>query len=341
MPEVSTAAYRWTLVLFAVVAAALVVWFQRHVEPFVTGTLVIGGTISAWGLWQLGWSFYKDAGGGDGEDLTRRLLGNRRAWRALLFGALVVAALHLLTSSVYLRFEGAGPGESEFRVQVLEGDQVFMGPYTLHAGDVVGFPRFPTWKPRALRFQIIEPRKYAEEPRPLPLWGALDMKVPGSFHDKAFYNVVFVPDMALYSELPPRRFKGGLRHYLAVTFNGQTVKLPDFTQQLVVTGAPEQDLPDKYTVRRDELVREEVTDYYLQAAVEDHATVIATLLNAEPARLGSAEFTSGAKLGVEVGTWTTGASGREEKKTFACELLVPTDGVMHTLIIGPTTGECQ
>lgn len=339
--EVSIWAYRGTLALFAVVAAGLVVWFQRHIEPFVTGSLVIGGTITAWGLWQLVLSFYKEGGGGDGQEQTRRWLRKPRAWLTLVFGAIVVAVLHLLTSSVYLRFEGAEQGEGEFRVQVLEGGKVVMGPYTLHAGDVVGHPHFPTWKSRELTFQILEPRKFDVKDRPLPTWGALDIKVPGSFGHKAFYNVVFVPDKSLYADLPSWRNKGGLRRYLAVGFNGETFKLRDFTQQLVVTGSREQDLPDKYTVRRDELIRAEATDYYLQAEVEDRDTVIATLFNAEPARLDSAEFTSGAKLAVEVGTWTTGDAGRVETKEFSCELEVPTDGVMHTLVIGKTMGECQ
>ena len=343
--EVSIWAYRGTLALFALLAAGLVVWFQWHVEPFVTGTLVIGGTITAWGVWQLALSFYKKGGGGDGQDVMRRWLRKPRAWLTMLFGMFVVAVLHFLTSSVYLRFEGAEQGESEFRVQVLGGKgkdaKVFMGPYTLHAGDVVGYPRFPTWESRELTFQILEPRKYDVKQKPLPTWGRLDIKVPGSFDDKAFYNVVFVPDMALYSNLPPRRIKGGTRHYLDVTFNGKTVTLPDFAQQLVVTGQPEQDLPDKYAVRGDDLIREEITDYYLQAEIEDRDTVIATLFNAQPARLGTAEFTPGAKLVVEVGKWT-GDAGRDKKKDFSCELSVPTDGVMHVLVIGPTMlGECH
>jgi hypothetical protein len=341
-PDDSVPSYRWTLVLFAAVAAAIVIWFQRHVEPFVTGTLIIGGTISAWGLWQLGWSFFTGAGGEGRQDLTRRFLGTRNARRALWFAALVTLLLHVFTTSTYLRFEGATVGENEFTVQAVERGKIFRGPYTLHPGDVIGYPTFPGFRTRELEFQILDRRGFLPLQKTLRPGGALDIKVPGSFARKVYHHIVLVPDGPLYSRLPRADQPGAQRLYLSLTIGGETVMLPDYLRGLVVTGTAMEDLPKVTDVQGDTLIRQEITDQYKRSGFQDQEEAIATLMSSDVARLGSAEFGPGTTFVVEVGTWQFEEGPDSRQKRFSCELTVPTDGAVHTRTIGPTVeGTCK
>jgi hypothetical protein len=334
MTDNSKRAYHWTLALFAAVAAALVIWFQRHIEPFVTETLIIGGTISLWGLWKLGWSFFTRAGGEDEDDLTKRFLGTKGARNVLWFLALVALLLHLFTASIYLRPEGAASGEDEFTVQAMEGNKVFMGPFKIHPGEVLGHPFFPSFRGHDLVYQILEPRGFEPLPQTLRPWSAHDIKVPGSFDRKVFHNMVLVPDTVLFSDLPPQGQDGGPRYYLALTSNGETALLQDFSQQLVVTGSAQPDLPNSATVKKDEGVRRELSDHFSHDAITAPQVVVAALMDSEVAQLASRELEGGATVTVEVGTWDTEGGKKLRAKEFSCVLKVPSDGVLHISIIG-------
>ncbi len=340
MAENPKGAYLWTLALFAAVAAALVIWFQRHVQPYVTETLIIGGTISLWGLWKLAWSFFTDAGGENQKDLTRRFLGTPGALSALLFLALIATLLHFLTSSIYFRPAGAASGESEFKVQVMEGDKVFMGPFTVHPGEVLGQPFFPSFGTHELEYQITEPRGFEPLRKTLRPWSAHNIKVPGSFDRKVFHHVVLVPDTVLFSDLPALGQEGGPRYYVAITANGKSAVHPDFLQQLVVTGGAAEDLPSSDPVKKDDGIREELADHFSAEAIGSPQVVISTLLKADVARLASPEFGSGTPIVIEVGKWKAEGEQRVRVKEFSCDLKTP-PGRLHTLFIGLSVKECK
>lgn len=334
--------YRGTLFLFAIVAAAIVVWFQRHIEPYVTETLIIGGTISLWGLWKLVWSIFEDAGGEGGKDLTRRFLGNRAALRALWFAAIIVAMLHFCTASIYLRIAGARSGEDSFKVQILEGEKVFMGPFELHPGETLGRPIFPSFRTHELEYQILDRRGFQPLKQTLAPWGTHDVKVPGDFARRTLHIVALVPDKVLYSDLPNQTETGGERYYLKVTAQGETAILNDYSKQLVVTGARLDDLPDQSTVSHDANIRQELGDHYAHAGVDQPETVVSTLLDAGVARLGSAELGADGAIEVEVGTWEEVDGKPQSKKKFECSFQAPADGALHTRVIGTLeTGDCK
>jgi hypothetical protein len=336
----SRSTYLWTLALFAVVAAALVVWFQRHLQPFVTETLIIGGTISLWGLWKLVWTMFTDAGGENRKDLTRRLLGTPGAFSALLFLAVIAIVLHALTSSIYLRPAGAASGEHSFTVQVMEGDEVYMGPFTVKPGEVIGEPLFPSLGTHELEYQILEPRGFEPLRKTLRPWSAHNIKVPGSFARKVFHHVVLVPDTALFSDLPPPGVEGGPRYYVAITANGESAVHADFLQQLVVTGGAKQDLPASDPVKKDDGIREELSDHFGADPHVPPQLVIGTLLKADVASLPSVELGGGVPIVVEVGKWKTEGDQRIRAMEFSCKLTTPRSGGLHSLFIGPTIKEC-
>jgi len=334
--------YQWTLVLFAVVAAATVIWFKRHIESYVTETLIVGGTISLWGLWKLLWSGYEDVGGEDGNTLTRRLLGNKAATRALFFAALIVTFLHFTTSSIYLRVAGAAPGEGDFKVQVIEDGKVVMGPFALSPGQTVGNPIVPGFQARELTYQIVEPRGFLPLEKTLPTWGAHDLDVPGDFKRRVLHIVALVPDKVLFSDLPKKSEPGGERYYLEITVDGKTALLEDYSQALVVTGAAAEDLPSSTVATHDARIREEINDHYAKAKLEKPEETVGTLLTADVHQLASTEFAAGAPLQVTVGTWQDEGGVRKKAPTFSCKLVVPAERGFHILVIGATQqGTCQ
>jgi len=337
--------------MFAIVAAALVVWFQRHIEPFVTGTLIIGSTISLWGLWQLVLSNFTKWGGDDGKDLTRRFLAGPRARSGVYFAAFITAALLALTSSNYMRFEGAAAGEREFIIQAVEvvdgkirTDKIFAGPFTVHPGDVFGHPSVARLRTRHLEYQILKPRGFEPLPKTLYPWTALDIKVPGSFKRKVYHNIVLVPDPELLSNLPaptdPR--DSGARYYLRIVADGHTTELTDYMKGLVITGSGEEDLQSVDDVQGDANVRRELTDQFKRIGLGRPDQSVAGLMSGDLYKLASPEFSSGAKVTVEVGTWQPETGPKIRTKKFSCELTAPVDGVLHAQSIGRSAeGKCK
>lgn len=330
--------YRVTLLMFAIVAAALVLWFQRHVEPFVTETLIIGGTMSLWGLWKLGWSMYEDAGGGSGKDFTRKLLGGPGALRALVFGLIIVVLLHAWTSSVYLRYGGAPPGEESFKVRVMDGDTVFMGPFDIGPGaSTVGYPMFPRFSTLRLRYELVEPRGYLPFDADLAPWSAHDYKVPGGFKRKPIHVLRLVPGFALLPDLPKPGESGGPRYYLELRARGQTALIGDLTKSIVITGATQPDLPDPLTLGRDATLRQEIADYLNRAPVNKPEAIAAGLLGAAAQTLASVELAGNDDVVVEIGI-----NGEPREVVVTCRLKVPAStGGRHTFIVGPGEGSCQ
>lgn len=330
--------YRSTLLLFVVVAAALVSWFQRHVEPFVTETLIIGGTMSLWGLWKLGWSLYEDAAGEGGSDLTRKFLGGRGALRALVFAAIIVLILHVWTSSIYLRYGGALPGEGGFKVQILEGEKVFMGPFDIGPGKTVGYPMFPRFRTQQLTYDIISPRGYLPEQAAFAPWSAHDYTVPGDFKRRELHVLRFVPGVELYSNLPRQGESGGERYYFEMRAKGGSVMLAEFSKGIVVTGVTQPDLPDASAVARDVTVRQELSDHFARAPVDNPGIIVATLMDSPSMLLPSVELAGGDAVDVEIGV----LDDQKREPVVTCRVRVPaTTGGRHTFIVGPGEGECQ
>jgi len=330
--------YRLTLLLFAIFAAAVVLWFQRHVEPFVTETLIVGGTVSAWGLWKLIWSMYEDAGGDGRKDLTRRLLGGAGALPAVVFGLIIVALLHAGTSSVYLRYGGARPNEEEFRVQVMDGDHVFMGPYTLGPGTSIGGrPMFPRFRALNLSYQILDRPDFEPLALDLAPWSAHDLDVPGDFPRKRIHVLKFVPGAGLFSDLRKAGEGSGTRHYMEVRAQGKTALLDDLLQAVVVTGAIEANLPRPAALRRIGGLEKEITDYFKSQGIADLDAVVGGLLDADGQTLASAELKGGEEIDVEIGI-----NGAPRQIVVTCRLKVPDSmDERHTFFLGPGERGCQ
>jgi hypothetical protein len=325
--------YRATLILFAAVAAAVVLWFQRHVEPFVTQTLIIGGTVSLWGLWKLGWSLFEEAGGDSGTDLTRRLLQKRGAVRALAFAAIIVSILHALTSSVYVRYAGASPGEEEFTVRVLNGDKVFMGPFDIGPGAVLGRPMFPSWRTRELVYEIESPRGYRTLTSTLSPWSAHKIDVPGSFDRKNLHVLRIVPGRVLYSELAIAN------HYVLLRAQEKATIPQTLGRAIVVTGVTDADLPDAGDHANDPRFRQQLNDYYMRDDVEGGDAIIAAMMRAPAQRLPSVELAGGDNVEIEIGE--SSDDGQSLSPLVNCRFKVPSSGQPHTVFVGPTERDCQ
>lgn len=329
-----TLRYRLTLLLFAIDVAALVIWFQRHVEPYVNETLIIGSTISLWGLFKMVWTRFEDEGGVDSKDLTQRLLGGPNALSTMVFGAFIIAALHALTGSIYLRFGGAQADEERFKVRVLEGKEAVLGPFEMHPGDVQGGPMIPNLRTRELTFEITDPRGFLPLKRTMYWWSAEDIKVPGSFERKALHLVVFAPDAALYQKLPPVGDSTGVRYYLTVRGRGEPRTLWTLSQQLTVTGAAKEDLPASPDVTADARIRAQLGDRFAQ-----QAALANLLLGSDVATLESAEFGANEAFEVDVGTWEDVGGTRTVVRALTCKVHSPEGDKPETIVIGETKSE--
>jgi len=326
--------YRATLLLFAVVAAAVVFWFQRHIEPFVNETLIIGGTMSLWGLWKLGWSMYEDASGEKRAGLTRRLLGHRDSLRALTFAAFVVLALHVCTSSITLRYGGARSGDGEsFTVRVMSGDEIFLGPFDVTPDKNVAYPMFFRFGNEPLRYEIASPSGFRPIDAKLAPWGAHKYKVPGDFQRKNLHYLYLVPGKLWYTRLPKQGESVGDRYYLTVRSNGTEAQYKDVYRGIMVTGVTSPDLPGDTAIARNFLLRQEVSDYF------SDANAVASLMDAPPMGVASPELKAGDVVEVEIGVLDESSTGHTMETR--CSIKIPNAVAdRHTFMVGPGEKKC-
>src|SRR2546429_482811 len=116
----ATTRYRRNLALLVVFMILLAVWFQRHLQTYVTEIFLLGGTLTLWAFWQIAQSWLHWGWGEEATELRKRLLSENRATEYLGFGLGLLLILWCTTSSIYVAYEGSTKDQASFKVQVLQ-----------------------------------------------------------------------------------------------------------------------------------------------------------------------------------------------------------------------------
>ena len=142
-PSISKTRYRLNLILLLVVGLLFSLWFYRHLQLYVTETVLIGGTITFWTLWKILGSLMNWTFGSERETIAQRLIGKPWATEYLALSLFPLAILYGTTASVYLVYEGAESGESTFQVDVLHNRNPYMDKIEVTSSSrVAGKPFF-------------------------------------------------------------------------------------------------------------------------------------------------------------------------------------------------------
>lgn len=302
-PPFSSKHYFVNLSLFSLIAVLLTVWFYLHLYLYFTEALLIGGTLSAWGLWRIVYP------------VIRRLLGARAPRMSgivatpglteyLGLGLMVVITLFLFTSSVYIEYEGAEQGESEFKVEVLYRGNPYLDTLRVASYDrVAGQPFFFRVSKITLEFNIRDPRGYKTEVRTLQPWTNVHLRVPRDFVPKEYHVVRLVPGKGLFNLLPRATDSPSTGYYLHVTRTNRRYTLEDFRQGIVYVGADETDLSWLLKTVDQEKGTNEVEEYFTKrGAPTSLAQERVKRLESHWVALTTAEFMSADSVTVEVGT---------------------------------------
>ncbi len=249
MPDADTSTlassrYRLNLLLFVVLVVGVTVWFRLHLEPLVTTTSLLGGTLTLWGLWKLFQAAFLGKAGKELSSWTQKLLGRASATEPLVFALVVLALFYGLTSSLYFEYAGAKAGEASFEVEVWKDGNPWLEALPVKSTDrVQGRPFFLALGPRTLEVRITEPPGFEPETRTLWPWTFLRLKVPGDFERRRLRALRLIPGLSLQGLPDPgSEVTAPCTLRLGVEGGNELLHLDDVRERPLLTGAPAEDL---------------------------------------------------------------------------------------------------
>lgn len=240
------------LVLFVVLVILLTVWFQLHIQPFVTEVFFVGGTLTLWGLWKIAQSSWAEWGsGGKPQKGVRGWLARPLTGELLALGLILAGLLFMGTSSIYGNFEGARPGEDSYKVEILELElkdgHRSTRPLTrlmevTSTKRLDGRPFFLRWRPVQLELRITNQPGW--EPLPKSFWPGMPLRldVPGDFERRRLRLLRLVPGSGLIGDELARPEAETSGHSLLMVIGGEKHKVSDLRFQTIYLGGSAEDL---------------------------------------------------------------------------------------------------
>ncbi len=331
---------RINLVLFVALTGLAVTWFHRHFHLYVTQILVIGGSLSLWGLWQLLLSAWQQGGTQDSEGWFGRLLDSPRGTGHLAFGLMLFTLLSLATSSVYLIHQGAAAGEEKFEVEVRHQGNRYLPKTTLFSYDRVAGRPMPlelVWK-RELEFKITSPPGFRPLSRTIYPWTSLHLKVPADFQREQLVSLI--PSLSLYPQLPAIENRPTVQYDLTLHIGQRRVSIPDLRRQIVHTGSAQLErLQRLHSKDTKEALRKAIAE---QAQVhnmkpEDQNDILRILLLEEQAHWELLELNAGDRLHIRIVSRPLGDTQASPEPVF-CDTLELPESPHHVILLGSDKG---
>jgi len=247
-----TRRYRLNLALFVVFMICLAIWFQRHLQTYVTEIFLVSGTLTLWAVWQIVQSWLQWGWDEEVAELKKRLLSQARATEYLIFGFVLLCILWSTTSSIYVAYAGNTNGPATFTVQVLQKGNLYLPPLEVASYEgVAGRPYFLHWRSVDLEFRITDPPGYEARQERLAPWTGIHLLVPADFAPKKFRVLRLVP-LQVFNRLPTVASQSPDVHYVLQISRGgpcgsdaagiEKFSVEDLRRQALYIGAPESDL---------------------------------------------------------------------------------------------------
>lgn len=321
--------YRLNLCLLVLFAVFGMIWFYRHLHLYVTETTFIGGTLSVWGLWKLLQSWVKWGLDTAEISLARRFLGRPAFTEYLVLFSLLLAGLYLGTSSIYLSYEGAIPGEAEFMVEVSAESNLFLEPQKVTSYQrIAGKPFFFRTRSTKLTFNIAEPGGYVLLEKDFKPWSNIYLRVPADFTPKTFRIVRLIPSGMILQKLPKVGDDTQHPYDLHITHHGRTYILDDFRRQAVFIGAAENDVKMAVKKLDKEKFRQVLENHLINLGVPgDVRKNFITTWEFGPQFLATAEFRSGDRIDLEL------IQRGQGEPLLKKQITVPVDKTLQTIFL--------
>lgn len=345
-PPASPWPYRLRLIWFVLLIVLFTLWFERHLKAFVSQTAIIGGTVTLFGLWKLLLDAIGTASREGPGDWMRRAFASPRAQEYLGFATLLLAALYVCTSSIYLSYESDSRGAGSYTVEIWQGNRQLKAPEKLNSYDRFrGQPYFFHFGSEDLEFRITEPAGYEPKVIPWRTGSQISLCVPRCFDPKQLHLLQIVPGTSLIQDLPKEA--KGLRYRLALSrtdAKGTTVTatVDPYLQTVVYTGMSAEELALTANESAREATRREVQRWLtrLQVSATDQAPLVEQLF-VKPEYAGVERLVKGDQLTMTVSTAKTGDDGVEVVKVIAEQkFTVPGDrSAAHFILLERLPGD--
>ena len=243
---------RLNLGIFLGVAVSVTFWFKLHLEHYVTESLLIGGTMSLWLLFQLATSVLKWGAEEELKSLPGRLLGGVNSTKFLLFCLLVSAGLHVVTCSIHVEYDATPEARPFYKVEVLyrNNGQPYLKPLTVSSDSrIAGQPFFFRWQAVPLVVAVREPRGFAPTNLTFRFGKPVHLMVPTDFARKTFCLLRLVPSPKLLNLLAEAGGPVQTPYELELIWGGHTNVVKDFRKQTLYAGAEAEDM--EYVVSKE------------------------------------------------------------------------------------------
>ncbi len=303
----NSARYRKNLALFLASIFLLIFWFYRHVQLYFAPSLLLGGPLTLFAIWEVLQSWLNWGIGRPVSTIIRNLLGRRESTRYLLGTLAVLGLLFVFTSSIYLEYNGAPPGNAVYKAEALANGNVYLKPLAVTSQEPkAGRPFFFRFRNVELQFEITEPGGYRREMRKFSPWSAIYLRVPLDFALKKTAVLRLVPGVFLLQNLPkPTSNPSNVRYYLKIIDPKATEPYVwnDVARQTIYIGATD----DIHRVLgqldkaefRDNLIR--YLDGRGYPPTPEARSYLFTAWEADPHEVSTRELQEGDRLIVEIG----------------------------------------
>lgn len=295
--------YYINLTMLLIIIILVSIWFYNHLHLYVTETVFIGGTLTFWAVWKIIRSLFEWAFGNETESWVRRVLEKSATTEYLALSLVPLALMYFTTSSIYLVYEGAKPGESTFQVDVLRNQNPYLERLAVTSADrVAGRPFFLNFSTLELEYKIVAPIGFLSLNKQLKPWSSIHLRVPMDFERKQLHLLKLVPGPSLYIKLPKAEDKPEHKYFLQIETRGKAYRIDDLRRQMVFTGASEEDfllMSKNYNKTK---TRQDLDDYLAkQGWPSNKREQFVTKLIGEVRQLECSELRSKDKVKITVG----------------------------------------
>ena len=339
--------YRARLVWFIALIVVYTLWFERHLKAFVSQTAIIGGTVTLFGLWKLLLDAIGTASREGPGDWMRRAFASPRATEYLGFATLLLVAMYLCTSSIYLTFDDDKRGPSSFTVEQWQGNRLMHKPEQLNAYDrFLGRPYFFHFDTEKVELRIVDPPGYEPLEIDWTLGSQHTVPVPRGFRKKELHLLQIVPALPLLGALPETPDKPGLKYRLELRKSGASgadagATIYPFWRTVVYTGMAADELRATANESARDGTRRALKETYdgLQVPAEGQAQILAQLF-AKPELRAIERLVANDQIEIRLSSVKQDEAGQETTKLVASRTfkVPPGDSRVHLIVLDPVAG---
>jgi hypothetical protein len=245
-------------------------WYYWHVSYWIKGSVFATSTLMLWTVYKALSGFFKFSPKEQARTVTIRLLGSVTATEALILLICLMAPFFFSTKSISFHYEGAGPNERNFEIDVRQNGMPVFPPIAISAlershWELLG----QRWRDLDLEVLLKGSRSYEPLRTHLGLFAHPSVKVPGDFTPVHFVIVRLVPGLSIVGKLPSSYEHIERPYFMKIDAGEDTLMIEKLLKQEVILGAGINELQSALS-GKNEILRLILRNYLQNKGVMDN-----------------------------------------------------------------------